>query len=116
MRRILFVCSQNRLRSPTAEQVFADDPNLEVASAGVDATAETPLSPELIEWAEVIFTMERAHSRKMSARFGRYLRRQRVICLDIPDIYSFMDPQLVEILRARIPRLLGTLGPLRIDS
>ena len=53
MRRVLFVCSQNRLRSPTAEQVFADWPGLEVASAGLDATAETPLSGELLEWAEI---------------------------------------------------------------
>ncbi|MCX7059172.1 MAG: low molecular weight protein tyrosine phosphatase family protein [Proteobacteria bacterium] len=116
MRRVLFVCSQNRLRSPTAEQVFADWPGLEVASAGLDATAETPLSGELLEWAEIVFTMERVHSRKLAAKFGRHLRRQRVICLDIPDIYKFMDPQLVEILRIRVPRLLGTVGPPRIDS
>jgi predicted protein tyrosine phosphatase len=49
MRHVLFLCSQNRLRSPTAEQVFSTWPGIEVASAGLDATAETPVSPELLE-------------------------------------------------------------------
>jgi predicted protein tyrosine phosphatase len=49
MKRVLFVCSQNRLRSPTAEQVFADHPAMECASAGTYQDAEVPLTPELVE-------------------------------------------------------------------
>ncbi|MDP4583328.1 MAG: hypothetical protein NWR21_11495 [Verrucomicrobiales bacterium] len=33
MKRILFLCSQNKLRSPTAEAIFADYPWIEVDSA-----------------------------------------------------------------------------------
>jgi predicted protein tyrosine phosphatase len=50
--RVLFVCNQNRLRSPTAERVFGSDPGLEVRSAGVDRDASTPLTRDLLEWAD----------------------------------------------------------------
>lgn len=106
VRNVLFICSQNRLRSPTAEQVFSDWPGIDVASAGLNHDAENPVTPELIDWAHIIFVMERAHRNKLSAKFKRYLRNQRVICLDIPDEYEYMAPELVQILRARVPRHL----------
>lgn len=107
MRKVLFICSQNRLRSPTAEQVFADWPGVETASAGLNNDAENPLTPELLAWADVVFVMERAHRNKLSSRFHRHLGRQRIICLDIPDDYDYMDPALVALLRAKVPRHLG---------
>ena len=107
MTHLLFVCSQNRLRSPTAEEVFSSWPDVEVASAGLNRDAETPLTPELVEWADIIFVMEKDHRRKLSASFKRYLDRQRIVCLDIPDMYQFMDPELVRILRERVPKFLG---------
>ena len=95
MRRVLFVCGQNRLRSPTAEQVFSNWPEIEVASAGIDTDAANPVTAELLEWAQVIFVMERAHRRKLQKRFRPHIKSQRIICLDIPDHYKFMDPVLV---------------------
>lgn len=103
MRKVLFICSQNRLRSPTAEQVFADWPGVETASAGLNNDAENPLTPELLEWADLVFVMERAHRNKLSSRFRAHLGRQRVVCLDIPDEYDYMDPMLVRLLRVKVP-------------
>jgi predicted protein tyrosine phosphatase len=106
VKRVLFVCSQNKLRSPTAEQVFAAWPGLEVDSAGTNHDAENPLTGELVEWADVIFVMERTHRSKLSKRFKRHLKA-RVICLNIPDDYDFMDPGLVVLLKARVePHLI----------
>ena len=102
MKRVLFVCTQNRLRSPTAEQVFADRPGFEVASAGLDASAETPVSAELLEWADVIFVMEKTHRNKLSKRFRACLKNKRVICLDIPDQFGYMDPMLIRLLEAKV--------------
>ncbi|GGD46455.1 low molecular weight protein tyrosine phosphatase family protein [Pseudoxanthomonas indica] len=104
--RVLFLCSQNRLRSPTAEQVFADWPGIETSSAGLNQDAENPLTPELLAWSQLVFVMERAHRNKLSSRFKQHLNGQRVICLDIPDDYSYMDPDLVKLLRAKVPRFL----------
>ena len=106
MRNVLFVCSQNRLRSPTAEQVFASHPDLEVASAGTNHDAENPLTPELVRWADIIFVMEKSHRNKLQKRFKADLQRARVICLDIPDEYEFMDEGLVRLLRAKVSRFL----------
>lgn len=101
MKRVLFVCSQNKLRSPTAEQVFSTWPGIEVDSAGTNHDAENPLTCELVEWAQVIFVMEKTHRAKLSKRFKRHLKA-RVICLDIPDDYAFMDPALVALLNAKV--------------
>jgi len=102
MHRVLFVCGRNRLRSPTAEQLFAQKPGLEVRSAGLDADADEVLGPELLAWAQTVFVMEAAHRRKLQQRFRRQLRAQRVICLEIPDRYAYMDPELVNLLEARV--------------
>lgn len=102
MKKVLFVCSQNLLRSPTAEQVFSVREDLEVASAGTNHDAETPLTAELVEWADVIFVMEKVHRRKLQWRFRSSLRNARIICLDIPDIYGFMDPELVQLLKLKV--------------
>ncbi|KPN17457.1 phosphotyrosine protein phosphatase [Xanthomonas sp. Mitacek01] len=101
-RHVLFVCSRNRLRSPTAEQVFADWPGVETASAGLSPDADAPVTPELLAWADTVFVMERAHRARLAARFGTHLRHARVVCLDIPDDYDFMDPALVRLLQTRV--------------
>lgn len=106
MKTVLFVCSQNRLRSPTAEQIFAYRTDIEVASAGTNHDAETPLSVELVRWADVIVVMEKTHRTKVQRRFRAVLGGKRVICLDIPDDYEFMEPGLVSLLEARMARHL----------
>ena len=104
--RILFVCSKNKLRSPTAEAIFADYPGLEVISAGLNADSETPLSPDLVAWAEKIFVMERVHKTKIQQRFGQFVKNQRIICLDIADRYDFMEAALIELLERKVPKHL----------
>ena len=108
-RNVLFICSQNRLRSPTAEQVFADWPGIETSSAGLNQGADNPVTPELLEWADLIFVMERAHRAKLSAKFKPHLGKKRVICLEIPDEHEFMDPDLVRLLKAKVPGYLPSL-------
>jgi len=105
--RLLFICSQNRLRSPTAEQIFAAYPNVETASAGTDNNADVSVTPELIEWADIIFVMEKTHRSKLSKRFRPHLNGKRLVCLDIPDEFGFMDPALISLLRAKVPRFLS---------
>jgi predicted protein tyrosine phosphatase len=106
MKNVLFVCSQNRLRSPTAEQVFADYPGIAVSSAGTNNDAENPLTHELVAWADIIFVMEKAHRNKLQKKHRAALQNARVICLDIPDDYEFMDEALARLLRAKVTRYL----------
>lgn len=106
MVNVLFICSQNRLRSPTAEQVFAYWPGVETASAGINHDAQVPVCLELLEWADLILVMEPRHRSKLSSKFKPHLRDKKIICLNIPDDFEFMAPELIEILRKQVPQFL----------
>ena len=97
----LFICSRNRLRSPTAETVFAQWPGVETDSSGLAPDADVLLNAEQLDWADIIFVMERSHQRRLTQRFGRQLRGKRIVCLDIPDDYAFMQPELITLLERR---------------
>ncbi|GAX40836.1 hypothetical protein NIES4075_18020 [Tolypothrix sp. NIES-4075] len=109
MKKLLFLCSQNRLRSPTAEAVFSEYEGLEVESAGLDRYAELPVSTEMIEWADIIFVMEKSHRNKLSKNFQPFLKDKKVICLDIPDDFEYMEPVLINLLKKKVLPLLGTI-------
>ncbi|BAZ51672.1 hypothetical protein NIES4103_43300 [Nostoc sp. NIES-4103] len=108
MKKLLFLCSQNRLRSPTAEAVFSEYEGLETDSAGLDHYAEVPVSTEAIVWADIIFVMEKSHKQKLSQKFQPFLKNKRVICLDIPDDFEYMEPALIELLKKKVLPLLGS--------
>ncbi len=103
MKKILFICSQNKLRSPTAEAIFCDYPGWEVRSAGLNNDAEIPISAEDVQWADYIFVMEQVHKGKLSKKFRKSLKHQKVICLGIPDDYEYMDKTLVGLLERKVP-------------
>lgn len=81
-------------------------PGIATISAGTNNDAENPLTDELVEWADFIFVMERQHRAKLQRKHKVALRDKRVVVLDIPDEYDFMDPALVRLLRARMSRWL----------
>ena len=102
--RLLFVCSENRLRSPTAASVFDQYDGVETISAGTNADADTAVSGDLIEWADAILVMEKSHKHKITKRHRELLKGKKLAVLDIPDNYEYMQPELVEILKTRVPR------------
>ena len=106
MTKALFICSANVDRSPTAEEIFADWPRIETDSAGLNNDAVTPLSGDQLDWADIVFVMEKAHRNRLSSEFGGHLKAKRVICLDIPDNYLYRDPQLIRLLETRVGRFL----------
>src|SRR5262245_12515850 len=107
MANVLFICDANRLRSPTAEAVFSNRAGIHVRSAGVGKGATVPVSLELLEWADLIFVMEKRHRNIIHSRFKDLYQSKRIICLYIPDEYEFMDPELVALLEAKVPPYLS---------
>lgn len=107
MVKILFLCSRNKLRSPTAEAIFANVDGWETASAGLSNDAEVHVSIEDIDWADYIFVMERVHKKKLSGKFSDALKGKKVVSLDIPDDFEYMDARLIEILQSKVPRLVN---------
>ena len=80
------------------------------ASAGLSHDAHVPLSADLVEWAELIFVMEKQHKTKLSAQFKPQLQGKRVVCLNIPDRYKFMEPALVKLLEVKVTPFLPVDG------
>ena len=105
--KILFVCSRNQWRSPTAEQIWRNHSGLSVRSGGTSAGARHPVSVEDVRWSDVILVMEEKHLQRLRANFREELTHKRVHVLDIPDEYRFMDAELVELLSHQVASILG---------
>ena len=105
MKRVLFICGKGRHRSPTAEQIFSSHHNWETDSAGLGADADMIVSAEHIEWATDIAVMEKRHLARLRRMFPKLVSGKRLVCLDVPDDFSFMQDELVALLRARIGRV-----------
>jgi len=106
--RILFVCTANLDRSPTAHDLYADDPRYEVRSAGVATFAAVPLTRELLRWADRVFVMnerEDQHRTLLRIRFPDVDRP--VIDLDVRDLWRRGNPELVTLLLRRLKPHLG---------
>ncbi len=104
--RILFVCTANKLRSPTAEDVFRGWPGVDAISGGTDSSAPRPLTKELVASADMIFAMETHHREYIRKKFKQRPSDSKIITLHIPDEYERGDPELVSLLKEKIsPRL-----------
>jgi predicted protein tyrosine phosphatase len=100
--KLLFICSRNEWRSRTAEEIFKDRPGYAVKSAGTEPSARIRVTEGLIGWADVIFVMERKHRSILQERFGALLDGRAIHCLDIPDDFGFMDPDLILSLESSV--------------
>jgi predicted protein tyrosine phosphatase len=99
---LLFICSKNQWRSPTAELLFKNHPVHQARSAGTSDKARIKVNEKLLNWANVVFVMERRHSELLKQRFPKAIAGKELIVLDIEDDYQFGDPELVEILKDKL--------------
>jgi predicted protein tyrosine phosphatase len=99
---VLFVCSRNKWRSRTAETIFKDNQSHEFRSAGTENDARIKVNEKLINWADLIFVMEKRHKQRLQDRFDQLLDAKKIIILDIEDNYQYMDEELIETLRTSV--------------
>ena len=95
---ILFICSRNIWRSPTAERVYKDRQDHKVRSAGTEPSAKIKVSSKDILWAHFIFVMEKKHKQRLVEKFPNEMSNKKVVVLDIEDDYKYMDNELVEMI------------------
>ena len=100
--KILFICSQNRWRSLTAEKMYDGFQGYMVRSAGTEQNARICVNEGHIGWADVIFTMEKRHNERLRSKFPGALRGKKLICLHIADDYKFLNSNLQEVLKERL--------------
>jgi predicted protein tyrosine phosphatase len=112
--QLLFVCSRNQWRSPTAAVLFKDSDLYVAKSAGTSEKARVKITAGMINWADKIFVMEKRHAAIIQQNYP-YLRSDRgssgeaaptIITLHISDDYQYMDPELIEILKSRLAEYL----------
>ncbi|MDB5236773.1 MAG: hypothetical protein JWR44_3766 [Hymenobacter sp.] len=108
-RQFLFICSQNKWRSLTAERLFDGHPHYEARSAGTEPGARVRVTSGHLGWAEVVFVMERRHADRLHEKYAAELEGKSVVVLRIPDKYRFGDPALVALLRRKLAEHLPLL-------
>lgn len=96
--KLLFLCSQNKRRSLTAEKVFDGYHGHEVRSAGTESNARIKVTGGLLGWADIIFCMEKKHLRRIKEKYYDIIVDKKVVCLYIDDEYNFMDEELIGLL------------------
>ncbi len=111
VRKILFVCRQNRVRSATAERLFCKRPDLDVRSAGTSGDAMVRVTARMLDWADVVVIMDDSQRAALTAMFPLHPAIARLICLEIPDDFTFLQPELVTLLEDRVPPLLDEAPP-----
>ncbi len=105
-RRVLFVCRQNRMRSATAERLFCKRRDLDVRSAGTAPDALVRVNPNMLDWAEIIFVMDEEQRQWLATTFEQHPALSKIVCLDIPDVFTFLQPELVRLLEEKVPQHL----------
>ena len=103
---ILFVCSRNKWRSATAETIFKNHPIHQVKSAGTEPSARIKLSAKHLNWADLIFVMEKKHKQRIIEKFSSEIVHAEIVVLHIPDEYQYMAEDLIEELTAKVSNYL----------
>ncbi len=100
--KLLFICSRNKWRSRTAEEIYRAFPGYEARSAGTEPSARIRVTAGKLGWADIVFVMERKHATYLRTKFADAIAGKRVVCLDIADGPGFMDPELIATLKSAL--------------
>lgn len=76
--------------------------NVETDFSGLSNDADERISAEQVNWATILFVMEQRQQSRLSQMFGAELKGKRIICLNIPDKYDYMQPELVALLTPKL--------------
>ncbi|MFW5728650.1 MAG: phosphotyrosine protein phosphatase [bacterium] len=109
IRNVLFVCTANQQRSPTAERMYENDPRFRVDSAGTDAFFGNRVSSKKLRWADVVVVMEEHHARSIRERFPEEAKTVEMVVLGIPDVYQFMEQRLQQEIRDRFESVVASM-------
>ncbi|HEX7457368.1 MAG TPA: hypothetical protein VF301_02950 [Ginsengibacter sp.] len=107
---ILFICSRNKWRSLTAETIYKNMPGIKAKSAGTEPSARIKITAKLIDWADIIFVMEKKHRQRLADKFPGNIINKRIIVLDIPDEYEYMDEELIKTIKISVEPYLNKLA------
>jgi predicted protein tyrosine phosphatase len=93
MKKVLFICNFGQNRSRTAAELYAD--KFDTRFAGI---YNNPVTREHVLWADRIIVMEEEHKAYIMQKWPEF-RKRVFYCLNIPDVYRYMQDELVEKLK-----------------
>ncbi len=99
---LLFICSKNQWRSPTAEKIYSKSSAYQVRSAGTSRSARKQVKESDLQWADAILVMEYKHKQRLKADYPALLKHKKLAVLDIPDDYAYMDAELIELIKTAV--------------
>lgn len=102
LNNFLFICSRNKWRSRTAEDIFKNVEGLNIRSAGTSSSARIKANEKLVEWADIIFVMEKHHKQWLNQKYPSLTNGKKIVVLEIPDEYHYMDSELVHMLEIAV--------------
>ncbi|WP_270087396.1 low molecular weight protein tyrosine phosphatase family protein [Sphingobacterium sp. SYP-B4668] len=102
MKNVLFICSRNKWRSRTAETLYKNSRHFNVKSAGTENSARIKVNAKLILWADLVFVMEAHHKEKLMLNFPNETNAKEIVVLEIPDVYRYMDKELIEEIESSV--------------
>jgi len=98
-KRFLFVCKANLDRSPCAESLFKNHPNIQARSCGFYVEQGTEINQKLINWADIIFLMDSENQRLF---FKKFKTDKEIIVLSVDNHFCRNDPELEKILKIKL--------------
>lgn len=105
--KILFVCTKNQRRGPTAEKTWNRRAGVSAKSAGLSLLCRQPLSVKIIRWAEYIVVMEERHKRRLEEEFARAIADKKLYVLNITEGQKFMAPELVRRFEVDVAKIIA---------
>lgn len=113
-KRVLCVCSAGLLRSPTMARVLAEEYNYNTRAVGLESEyALIDITDVLIEWADEVIVAERWMGLELMNRFPELTE---FVCLDVPDQYNRMNPELVEAIKKAYAEHLEDVKPPKVED
>jgi predicted protein tyrosine phosphatase len=97
-KKVLTVCSAGLLRSATLQNMLIKEYGYNVRNCGtVESYALIPISEALVKWADEIVFVNMENFRDVKKDIEELGLLDKTYVLDIPDMYEFNNPELLEI-------------------
>lgn len=106
-KKVLCVCSAGLLRSATLQNFLIREYGYNVRNCGTEESyALIPISEALVEWADEIVFVNKQNYNTVKAEIDALSATKKCHVLDIPDVYSFNDPELIAICKEQYERIV----------
>lgn len=108
-KKVLCACSAGLLRSATLQNFLIREYGYNVRNCGTDESyALIPISEALVEWADEIVFVNSQNYNMVKEEIESLGATEKCYVLNIPDIYAFNDPALVDICKEQYERIVLT--------